>query len=196
MIQNSEIVIFSGSSPCEETNSVIPFGIKTAYRYGKVCFCDTYGSFLKECIDCSPTIIHNNVEEIEKSLNIPLQQETDKIKFLEYLYGKGIKQAYITDGEKDTYASNFDFHFKVENPKITAADPTGSGDSFSAGIIYGWYNNLTFSETLAIASSLGILNAECFDICSVTLQQAGRLKEKIKVSSIGKKIKSIDTSPA
>ncbi|HVO73716.1 MAG TPA: PfkB family carbohydrate kinase [Ignavibacteriaceae bacterium] len=195
MIANCEIVIFSGSSPCSETNSIIPFGIRTANKYDKVSFCDTYGSSLQECIECSPTIMHNNSEEIENSLRLSLQNENDKLKFLEYLYGKGVKQAYITNGEKETYASNFDFHFKVENPKIDPADPTGSGDSFAAGIIYGWYNDLTFTETLELASSLGTLNAGSFEICSVSLEEALKFKDKIKISSLGKKIKSIDTSP-
>lgn len=195
MIRNCEIIIFSGSSPCTETNSIIPFGIKTANNYDKISFCDTYGSILEECIECSPTILHNNTEEIEKSLGLSLQNENDKLKFMEYLYSKGIKQAYITDGEKETYASNFDFYFKIENSKIEAADPTGSGDSFAAGIIYGWHNDLNFTETLRIASSLGILNAGRSDTCNIKLEEAQQIKKNLKITSIGKKIKAIDTSP-
>jgi 1-phosphofructokinase family hexose kinase len=192
MIRNCEIVVFSGSSPCEEANSIIPFGIKTANKYDKVSFCDTYGSFLKECIECSPTVLHNNIEEIEKSLNLSLKSEKEKIEFLNYLYAKGVKQAFLTNGEKEIYASNFDFYFKVENPKITPADPTGSGDGFTAGIIYGWYNDLTFEESLKTAAALGVLNAERFDICSVTLEEAKQLKDKLQISPIGKKIRSLD----
>jgi len=195
MIQNCEIVVFSGSSPCMQTNSIIPFGIKTANKYDKVSFCDTYGSFLKECIEFSPTVLHNNIDEIEKSFSISLQNEEEKIRFLDYLYSKGIKQAYLTNGKKETYASNFDFYFKVKNPKITAADPTGSGDSFTAGIVYGWYKDLTFEETLKTAASLGVINAERFETCSVTLEETNQVKEKLKISSIGKKIRSLDASP-
>jgi fructose-1-phosphate kinase PfkB-like protein len=56
MIQNCEIVIFSGSPPSGKANSIIPFGIDIANKYDKVSICDTYGIILQECINASPTI--------------------------------------------------------------------------------------------------------------------------------------------
>ncbi|MGB8316766.1 MAG: PfkB family carbohydrate kinase, partial [Ignavibacteriaceae bacterium] len=51
IIQNSEIVVFSGSSPCPFTDSIFPFGIETANKYDKISVCDTYGNHLKDCIN-------------------------------------------------------------------------------------------------------------------------------------------------
>ena len=64
MIMNCEIVVFSGSSPCENTDSIFPFGIETANKYNKISVCDTYGRHLKNCLDNSPTFVHNNITEI------------------------------------------------------------------------------------------------------------------------------------
>ena len=50
MIQNCEIVVFSGSSPCEETDSIFPFGIEIANRYDKISILDTYGRHFNTCI--------------------------------------------------------------------------------------------------------------------------------------------------
>ena len=57
IIQNCETVIFSGSSPCRNTDSIIPFGIKTANKFDKISVCDTYGEHLNECIKAGPTIL-------------------------------------------------------------------------------------------------------------------------------------------
>ena len=66
MIQNCEIVIFSGSSPSNKTNSIIPYGIELANKYDKVSLVDTYrGLIFQNCIDAEPTIIHNNLSEIK-----------------------------------------------------------------------------------------------------------------------------------
>jgi 1-phosphofructokinase family hexose kinase len=195
MIRNCEIAVFSGSSPCKETNSVFPFGIEIANKYDKISVCDTYGIHLKDCIDQSPTILHNNISEIKNSLNISLNDEKEKLSFLDFLYSKGVKQSFITNGKEDIYASNFDYHYRIENTKIEEVDPTGSGDAFVAGLVYGLNKDKTFEESVKLASALGALNASTFEVCTVNIDEAQKLTEKIKIFTVGKKIKSIDVTP-
>ncbi len=196
MIENCEMVIFAGSSPCVEADRIFPYGIGIANEFDKISICDTYGTHLKNCIEKSPTIIHNNISETEKSLNVSLKSEKEKIDFLNYLYDKGVKQAYLTDGENPVFASNFDYHFKLEVPKIKPIDPTGSGDSFVAGIAYAWHNALTFEEALTVASLLGAANASRFEVCNVSIEEIENLKTQIKVSPIGKIMKTLDVTPS
>jgi tagatose 6-phosphate kinase len=195
MIQNCEIVVFSGSSPCEETNSIFPFGIEIANQYDKISVCDSYGTHLENCIKVSPTIIHNNVDEVEKSLEVSLKSEKEIIDHLKFLRGKNIKQAFITDGANPTYASNLDFLYRVNNPQVDSVDSTGSGDSFVAGIVYGWHRNLPFEETLTLASCLGAANATKYDVCNVKLDEAEQFKNKIQIVPLGKKMRLVDVRP-
>ena len=195
MIQNCEIVVFSGSSPCKETDVIFPAGIEMANKYDKVSICDTYGSHLNNCFDASPRIVHNNIEEMVNSFSLKLDSKREIIKFLDSLYHKGIKQVYLTDGDKDFYSSSFDFHYNVTVPKIEGVDSTGSGDAFVAGIAYGWHKNLTYNEQLKLAVSLGAANAEVFDVCNVKLKDAEKFIERVEIVSIGKKIKVINDSP-
>ena len=192
IIQNSEIVVFSGSSPCPAADSIFRFGIEAANKYDKISVCDSYGNHLKDCIKAKPTIIHNNVLEIEKSLNISLKTKNELLDYLNLLYESGIKQSFITNGSKKTYSSNFDFKFEVENPSVDTIDSTGSGDSFTAGVVYGLHNNLPFEETLTFASALGVANAKKFDTCNVSPEELEYIKPKIKISSVGKKIKKLN----
>jgi len=195
MISNCEIVIFAGSSLCKETDSIFPAGIKIANKLDKVSICDTYGGHLVSCLDASPTIIHNNVEEIESSLNISLQTESEKLSLLDYLYSKGIKQAFITDGPQPFYSSNFDFHYKVTVPEIAGADSTGSGDSFVAGTAYGWHNKLTFEQQLVFAAALGVCNAGTFETSEVEKPDAVKMSRNIYFEPVGKKLKLINDTP-
>jgi len=100
MIQNCEMVIFSGSSPGKEADKIFPAGIEIANKYDKISICDTYGMHLENCYSASPRIVHNNIEEVVNSLHLNLNDEKDKLVFLDYLYSKGIKQVYLTDGDK------------------------------------------------------------------------------------------------
>ena len=195
MISTCELVVFSGSSPCRETDAIFSEGIRMANKMDKISVCDTYGNHLEKCLDASPTISHNNVDEIQSSLNSNMNNENDYLVLLNTLYGKGIKQVFITDAEKPFYASNFDFHYKITLPKIDTVDSTGSGDAFTAGIIYGWHNKSNFEQQLRFASALGIYNAQSFEVCDIDSENAKSIINQIKISSVGKKIKEINDLP-
>lgn len=195
MIQNCEIVVFSGSSPCSETDSIFPYGIEMANRYGKTSFCDTYGNHLKDCIELSPTVLHNNISEIEDSFQASLNSESKKRDFLNYLYSKGVKQSFLTNGKEDIYAANFDYHYRIENPVIEELDAIGSGDCFIAGIVYAWYKDLTFEESLKFASALGALNASSLEVCNISMEDANRISDEVKINIVGKKMKTTDVTP-
>jgi len=194
-ISTCEIVVFSGSSPCKEADSIFVEGIKIANKLDKISVCDTYGRHLQDCCNVSPTIIHNNIDEIKSSLGLNLKSETDHFDFLDFLYEKGIKQAFITDIGNPFYASNFDFHYKAIPPKIGTIDSTGSGDAFVAGVVFGWHNKLTFENQLRFATALGAFNAKSFEVCDVEISDANSLAEKIQLEAVGKRLKEIDDSP-
>lgn len=196
MIQNCEIVVFSGSSTCKETDSIFPFGINTANKYDRISICDTYGTNLNECIKASPTILHNNIDEIERSLNLKLREKEDFVKFLKYAYSQNVKQAFITNGANSAYVSNLDFIYEVKPPVIETVDSTGSGDSFVSAIAYGWTKNLPFDASLIIATSLGAVNAAKYDVCNVSIEEANLLADKVEICNLGKKMRSIDVGSA
>jgi len=194
-IATCEIVVFSGSSPCNEADEIFSKGIEVANKLDKISICDTYGKPLQKCLNASPTIVHNNVEEIQKSLGLTLNNEADQIKLLEMLYARGVKQAYITNANEQFYASNFDFHYKVTLPEINAVDSTGSGDAFVAGVAYSWHNKLTFEQQLRLASALGACNAKSVEVCDIEMQEANSLVEKIQIEALGKRLKEINDTP-
>jgi 1-phosphofructokinase family hexose kinase len=196
IIQNCEIVVFSGSSPCIAADSIFPYGIDLANKYDKISLLDTYGSHLSACIDAGPTIVHNNISEVEKSLNKNLSSQDAIVEHLKFLYSKGVKQSYLTNGAGTTYAANFDFIHSVSFQQVEkVCDPTGSGDAFTAGIVYGLDNDLTFEQTLTLASKLGAANAKSFEVCNVKKEELENLAYKIEINSIGKKMKILDVTP-
>ena len=195
MIQNCEIVIFSGSSPSTETDSIIPYGIELANKYDKVSICDTYGKHLQSCIDAAPTMIHNNLSEIKNSLAKSLNDEKSIVDYLIDLYRKGIKRTYLTNGSNNFYASNFDYIYKIKPLEIQELDATGSGDSFVAGLVNCWINSDLFEDSLKFATAIAGLNAVTFEVSNVSLEDVIKFKDKVEILPVGKKTKTIDDSP-
>lgn len=195
MIQNCSCVVFSGSSPCKETDSIFSYGIDLANKHDKISILDTYGNHLENCYNSSPTIIHNNVEEVQQSLNIDLTSEESITEFLRSLNKKGIKWSFLSNGDKATYASKFDFVYKVDAKKINVIDSTGSGDAFTAGIVYGMENSFVFEDLIRYSTALGMANATMLPTCKVEPEYLNSFLSQIKITPIGKKMKLIDDSP-
>jgi tagatose 6-phosphate kinase len=195
MIPNYEMIILSGSSPCKETDSIFPSAIEWANNNDKIVICDTYGTHLSDCLDASPTIVHNNIDEVEKSLNIKLVTLEEKNNFLFSLYKKNIKQVYLTDGRNPFFASNFDYHFSIVPASVKSIDSTGSGDAFTAGVAFGWHNDFVFEDVLKTASALGSANASVYDVCNVKINGFEDLRTSVIIAPIGKQMKLIDVTP-
>lgn len=194
-IINSSIVVFSGSVPCEGTSVILEKGIELCHKYDKISILDTYGGFLENIIGLGPTVIHNNLSEINTYLKQKTDTEDEIENVLDFLYDNNVKLSFITSGKSDTFAAKSDFHYKISNPKIIEKNPTGSGDAFVAGIVYGLEKSLVFSDFIKLASSLGAQNASRWDACNVNFEDAKKLTSEVKIVEIGKKIKLIDDSP-
>lgn len=188
IIPNMDIVIFSGGTPCDNANDIFPFGIEICKKYDKISILDTYGEHLYYCLKKGPTVVHNNVLEVEHSLDIKLSTEEEIIEYLKNLYSQGIKQTFLTNGASYFFSSNHDFVYKVFPPNTNEKDSTGSGDSFVAGAAFCLDNCLSFEETLRRASSIGAKNAEKFSTSNVSLNEAFEYADLIKIESVGKKI--------
>lgn len=194
-IINSSIVVFSGSLPNAASAKIIEKGIELCNKHDKISILDTYGENLKAFLSFKPTVIHNNIDEIKTSLGLPANNENDIEELLTTLYNDGVKLSFLTAGADSTFAAKSDFHYKISNPNIKEKDPTGSGDAFVAGIIYGLEKSLIFNDFVKLASAIGAQNAAMWDVCKVKMDEIKNLVDEVVITEIGKKIKIIDDSP-
>ena len=195
MIENASVVVFAGSVPNKDAAEIICGGIENGNRLDKITVLDTHGEHLEKCLSAAPMIVHNNIEEVRKSLNVPLKSEGEIADFLKSVYKKGVKIVALTDGKNPAYAMKFGYLYKIYPPEIIEADSTGSGDSFLAGLIYGLENDLVFTEILKIAAALGSANAAKLSVASVETAELESLLNSVKIEELGEKMKVIDDSP-
>lgn len=193
MIENCDIVVFSGSSPCPASDGIFPYGIETANKLDKISILDTYGPHLQACLEKEPSIIHLNTDEAAGSLNQDLSADEAKSNFIKELYKQyKIRRIFLTDGGNPFYSGNFDFIYKCDVPAVDEFDPTGSGDAFMAGVAYSMEQSYTFEETLRFSSALGALNASMEEVCAVSPEDGLKLAPSIMVRPIGKRMSAID----
>lgn len=187
-ILNSEMVIFSGSAPTnpqgEDCTRIFTELILHANENDKFTIVDTYGQNLSSIFSVKPMIAHANIKEIETSLGNSLVTDDDVLAFLKSKAMEGIKIFILTNGEKPFFAMNQKYLYRIEPMKVDAVNPTGSGDAFMAGLIFGLHNNLPFEDILKFATASGSLNAAMMDVCRVQQDEIEKNLSLVKVHKL------------
>lgn len=95
-----------------------------------------------------------NVNEIEKvKIKLNITQE-----FASWAEKNKIQYVIIKNGSKGVTAYKGNKKYERSAYSVKAIDTTGAGDSFAAGCIYGFLNEMEFEEILNIGSACGALN--------------------------------------
>ena len=74
----------------------------------------------------------------------------------------GIRCVVLTDGERAVYAADGSSVWKVIPPSITSVNPTGSGDSMLAGMLFGIEQGWDMPAQLAF----GALPGQRMQLCA------------------------------
>ena len=83
-------------------------------------------------------------------------------KAAEHLLSLGVKLAAIKLGEKGSFVASGKEKFLCPAFHVNAVDTTGAGDSYTAGLIFGWTKGLSLPATAILASALGALAASVY----------------------------------
>jgi len=79
-----------------------------------------------------------------------------------HLLSMGIQIAAIKLGARGSYVATEKGGFYCPPFKVNVIDTTGAGDSFTAGILFGWLNEMSLEATAVLASALGALASTVF----------------------------------
>lgn len=124
--------------------------------------------FLKTIINKYVYIVFSNEDEAEAFTGMKPEDALEEI-------SKTCNVAVVKIGEGGSYIKSKDNLCKVPIFKVNAVDTTGAGDMYSAGVLYGLSNNLSFAESGKIGA---------YAASRVVEQYGARLeyslKEKIK----------------
>ena len=98
------------------------------------------------------TICITGLEEVKALYGSSTPEEA-----ADQLTRQGVKIAAIKLGSKGSLVANQGKQVRMPCFEVEVVDTTGAGDSFSAGLIYGWLNDLRIEVTAILASALGAL---------------------------------------
>jgi tagatose 6-phosphate kinase len=184
LVQNSDYLVLSGSSPHAELDFFYKEIIEETAGSSCRVVLDSYGEAFKQGVSARPFMVKPNVREFEQTFGIKLSTKQAILDQLDWFRDKGISLAVLTDTEKPFYLSYLGRRWQVTPPAVQTVNPVGSGDAFVAGTIYGFIQQWDIEKTITFATAAGAVNASRWAAVGVTLEEAEGLASRVILEAL------------
>ena len=170
LLSDSAWLACCGSSPAAASDHVYADLVREARARGVRSALDTYGLPLRLALEELPDVVKVNRDEYQSTLGVTLDLEHHIVHALRMLAERGIGLAICTDGPRPCYAASRSGCWKITPPPVTTVNPTGSGDSMLAGILYGLSRGWDEPKSVCFGAAAGAANAAVWDVSSVSME--------------------------
>jgi tagatose 6-phosphate kinase len=155
-----------------------------ATELGLLSVVDAKGPALLEALKARPSVVKPNRSELAATVGHQLASETDLMSATGKLYERGALRVIVTSGKDPALAFDGQQFWKIHPPKINAVNPIGSGDAFTAGLVWQLLRGADLGEACRWASAAGAANALTMMAGEVRRKDVQRLSAEVKVEEI------------
>jgi tagatose 6-phosphate kinase len=179
----AEVAVISGSIPKSLPAAVYFDLITAAKQRGLLTVLDASGEALKNGIGAMPYIIKPNKKEAEELLGFALDNTDSLLKGISFL-SSYCTIACITLEDQGCVIGTASEIYQLVPPAVKVINSVGSGDSFLAGLIYGFRQNLPLNETGIWAIAAGTANAMTEKAGFFRLEELHQIRAGIRVEKL------------
>jgi len=164
--KESTWVVCCGSSPSAAADECYAAIIRSMRAKGVSTALDSYGAALRSGVGAIPDLVKVNRHEWEHTFGETLATEGAVVGALRTMLYRGVRTAILTDGERPCYAATGSSVWKAIPAGVDAVNPTGSGDSMLAAMLFGLHQQWEFDTLLAYGIAAGAANARVWDVAA------------------------------
>lgn len=120
---------------------------------------DARGAPLVEALAANPDVVKPNRAELADTVGRGLDDETEVRAAARELHERGAQSVVVTAGREPTIAFDGVHFWRITGPSIKAVNPIGSGDAFTAGLVWRLLRGDDLGESCRWATAVGAANA-------------------------------------
>ncbi|MBC8531020.1 1-phosphofructokinase family hexose kinase [Gehongia tenuis] len=136
-LENSEVVVMSGSLPVECPKDFYGQLIRRTKEMGKKAILDAEGFALIRGIEAAPYMVKPDETELAAYMGRKMDSKDKIIQAAETILEKGVTVVVVTMGSKGAYCFTREERYFVPALKVIVRATVGAGDSFAAGMAKG-----------------------------------------------------------
>jgi tagatose 6-phosphate kinase len=183
-IPSSAAVVMSGTITPGGPTDIYRWCTELADQTGALSVVDAQGAALIEALKVRPGLVKPNKAELAATVAKPLKDTAALIAALRELHDRGAKQVVVTAGKDPTLAFDGGALWKILPPRITAVNPIGSGDAFTAGLVQRLVRGDNLGEACRWAAAAGAANALTLLAGEINPPDVDRLVREVTVQQV------------
>ena len=125
---------------------------------GALAVIDAQGPPLIETLRASPGLVKPNRLELASSLGKNLDTDSELMRSMRELHELGAKRIVITAGKQPAFAFDGTTFWRVFAPRVKAVNPIGSGDCFTAALVWRLLQGDDLGEASRWGTAAGTAN--------------------------------------
>ena len=183
-VKNARAVVMSGTIapgvPADFYNQCT----RMAHEAGVLSVADAQGNALLQALAAKPALVKPNRPELAATLGRELKDETAVMQAMRELCERGAQRVIVTAGKEPALAFDGKKLWRIIAPRIEAANPIGSGDAFTAAVVWRLLRGDELGEACRWGSAAGAANALTLMTGEVNRADVDRLVIETKVELI------------
>ena len=133
--------------------------VRLAHDESVLSIVDAKGAPLVAAIKAAPGLVKPNRAELAITVGRNLRDERDTIKAMRELHIRGAERIVVTAGKQPTLAFDGRTIWRIDPPGINVVNPIGSGDAFTAALVWRLLKGDDLGEACRWGSAAGAANA-------------------------------------
>src|SRR5207249_4170226 len=142
------------------------------------------GPALLRSLEARPDLVKPNRAELAAMLGRELVDETETLQAMRDLIEQGAKNIVITAGKSPVLALEGKTLWRISSPRIETINPIGSGDAFTAAVVWRLLRGEDLGEACRWGAACGAANALSLMAGEVKREDVERLVENVKVKEM------------
>jgi tagatose 6-phosphate kinase len=158
--------------------------VQLANAAGALSVVDAQGTALKEALEAKPGLVKPNLAELTATMGRRLKEERAVIEAMFELRDRGAGRVVVTAGKEPTLACEGDRVWRISIPPVAVVNPIGSGDAFTAGLVWRLVRGDDLGQACRWANAAGAANALTLMAGTVSREDVERLAEAVVVEQL------------
>ncbi len=120
---------------------------------------DAQGAPLIQALAGRPGLVKPNRHELAATVMRPLENDREVIEAMQEVRKRGAARVVVTAGKAPTLALDGNQLWRIETPRVQVVNPIGSGDAFTAALVWRLVEKCSLGEACRWAVAAGVANA-------------------------------------
>ncbi len=157
---------------------------RMAEAAGALSVADAQGAPLLEALKAGPGLVKPNRPELAATLGRELKDDASVMAAMRELGERGARRVIVTAGKDPALAFDGRDFWRIIAPRIKAMNPIGSGDAFTAGLVWRLLRGDDLGEACRWAGAAGAANALTAAVGELDRADVDRLAREVDVRRI------------